>query len=388
MLLIFWLSLAFVAYVYIGYPMLIAVWAKVSTALRRPRPRASGFEPGVSIVIAARNEARRLPKRIANLLSLDYPADRRQIIVVSDGSTDDTMAVLEACDGVESIALPPCGKAAALNAGVARARHEIVVFADARQVFAPDALRELTAPFVDRSIGGVSGELVLDAESELFANRRGRGDRRHKPRPSGDRRRSISSTIADGVGAYWRYEKALRRMESAIDSTLGVTGAIYAVRRDLWSPLPADTLLDDVLAPMRIVLNGHRVVFNDRARAFDSAAADADGEARRKVRTLAGNFQLLALEPRLLLPWRNPVWLQYLSHKIARLFVPYALLAAFAANIALSPSSFYAIVLALQVAFYLLAGCGAWLELAARPKTVESASAAAGASAVTAREVA
>src|SRR5262249_21769972 len=131
-----------------------------------------------------------------------------------------------------------------------------------------------------------------------------------------ERRRTIQSTIADGVGLYWRYEKAIRRAESAVGSTLGATGAIYAMRRALWTPLPLDTILDDVLAPMRAVLAGYRVVFNDRARAFDRTAPDADAEARRKIRTLAGNYQILRLEPRLLLPWRNPVWFQYVSHKI------------------------------------------------------------------------
>src|SRR6185295_15514492 len=122
-------------------------------------------------------------------------------------------------------------------------------------------------------------------------------------------------------------------------SMLGATGAIYAMRRSLWRPLPADTILDDVLAPMRAVLAGYRVVFNDRARAFDRTAPDAQAESRRKVRTLAGNYQILWLEPQLLMPWRNPVWLQYASHKLGRLFVPYALLIILASSIALASRS-------------------------------------------------
>ena len=148
---------------------------------------------------------------------------------------------------------------------------------------------------------------------------------------------------------------------------LGATGAIYAMRRSLWRPLPADTILDDVLTPMRVVLAGYRVVFNERARAFDRAAADAEAEARRKVRTLAGNYQILALEPALLVPWRNPVWLQYVSHKLGRLAVPYALLATFSSSVILAGSHLlYALALAGQVLFYLLAGAGALLEFAAR----------------------
>jgi len=333
----------------------------------------------LSIVIAARNEAARLPARLDNLLSLDYPADRRQIIVVSDGSTDATLDVLARYQPlVDVVALPPGGKAVALNAGVARATGDIVVFADARQLFAPDALRELAAPFGDRSVGAVTGELLLDAESPC---RRTGSDRRTVVRRAGvrtdrsdrradDRRHALRSTIADGVGLYWKYEKQLRKLESTVASTLGATGAIYAVRRSLYEPLPADTILDDVLTPMRVVLGGSRVVFNERARAYDRAAADADTEARRKIRTLAGNYQILSLEPRLLLPWKNPVWFQYLSHKLGRLAVPYAMMAIFFSSIVLAavagPISFYGAALTGQVMFYLLAGVGAVLELVAR----------------------
>jgi cellulose synthase/poly-beta-1,6-N-acetylglucosamine synthase-like glycosyltransferase len=327
----------------------------------------------VSIVIAARNEGARLAARIENLLSLDYPKDSRQVIVVSDGSTDDTLDVLARYPhDVVPVPVPPSGKALALNAGVARATGDIIVFADARQVFAPDALRELTAPFADPRVGAVSGELLLDAESPC---RRAGGDRRTshpardvvERRTGLERRRTLRSTIADGVGLYWRYEKHLRRLESVVDSTLGVTGAIYAMRRRLYAPLPADTILDDVLTPMRVVLQGYRVVFNERAKAFDRAAADADAEARRKVRTLAGNYQIFALEPRLLLPWANRVWIQYVSHKVGRLAVPYALLVLFGASVALATSSVvYAAALAAQVLLFLMAGAGALFEMAGR----------------------
>ena len=390
MALVFWLSVAVVTYVYIGYPVLLRVWATLRRQPAIGHAQTSLREPlrGVSIVIAARNEGTRLASRIDNLLGLDYPAAKRQIIVVSDGSTDNTLEVLTPYRPiVEAIAVPSGGKALALNAGVALARHEIVVFADARQVFDANALRELTAPFRDRAVGAVTGELLLDAESPCRRTGRDRRafDRRTSRRASvsdrrsDQRRRTLQSTIADGVGLYWKYEKQLRRLESQIGSTLGATGAIYAIRRKLYRPLPADTVLDDVLTPMRVVLAGYRCVFNERARAFDRAAVDADAEARRKVRTLAGNYQILALEPRLLLPWTNPVWLQYLSHKVGRLAVPYAVLAALASSIVLtglgrvSLFSFYGAVLIGQVLFYLLAGVGALLELQARQRDERTA---------------
>jgi biofilm PGA synthesis N-glycosyltransferase PgaC len=331
----FWVSAAVIAYVYAGYPALLWLWARVHARPLAPAaPRQ--HRPAVSIVVAARNEGERLAARLDNLLQLDYPSARRQIIVVSDGSTDNTLAVLDRyLSAVDVIDVPAGGKALALNAGVRRAKHDVLVFADARQMFAADALIELTAPLRDPRIGAVTGELVLEGES----------------------------TIADGVGLYWRYEKQIRRHESAVGSMLGATGAIYAMRRSLWRPLPADTILDDVLAPMRAVLAGYRVVFNNRARAFDRPAPDAQAEARRKVRTLAGNYQILWLEPRLLLPWRNPVWLQYVSHKLGRLLVPYALLVLMAASMALADRSIvYAAALFVQCVFYLLAGYGAWLD--------------------------
>ena len=172
MALLFWISVAGVAYVFVGYPALLLVWAHLKprpvNSDRQSDPQSALRDPhyGVSIVIAARNEGRRLAARIENLLGLDWPAGRRQIIVASDGSTDDTLDVLARYRGfVDVVAVPPGGKALALNAGVARARFDIVVFADARQVFAPNALRELVAPFADRSVGAVTGELLLDAES-------------------------------------------------------------------------------------------------------------------------------------------------------------------------------------------------------------------------------
>ena len=377
MRLVFWLSALTVVYVYAGYPVLLACWARLRP---RPAPRTANAAddlPTVSIVIAARNEEARMAVRIENLLALDYPADRRQIIVVSDGSTDDTLRVLATFGtAVEAVSAPAGGKAAALNVGVARATGTILVFADARQMFAPDAVRELVAPFADPAVGGVTGELLLDCEASdvagrragterrrLWMDRRTREDRGAGRRLDVDRRGRIASTIADGVGLYWRYEKQLRRWESCVGSTLGATGAIYALRRELYRPLPTRTILDDVLTPMRAVLAGRRVVFSERAFAFDRAAVDTDAEQRRKVRTLAGNVQILGQEPRLLLPILNPVWLQYVSHKLGRLIVPYALLALFTASVALADrAAVYALVLFAECALYLLAGYGAWLE--------------------------
>lgn len=336
---LFWMSALLVGYVYVGYPLLIALLAR----FRRSR-RKDYFQPGtwpsISIIVAARNEGARLPGRIRNLLEAFYPGPR-EIIVVSDGSTDGTAdAIAPFGDDVRLIELQAGGKPRALNAGVAAARGDILVFADARQRFADDALRELIANFTDQTVGGASGQLVLDCEIGATA-----------------------STVGDGLGLYWKYEKWQRRNESRLRSTLGATGAIYALRRHLWEPLPPDTLLDDVLAPMRAVLAGYRIVFDERAIAFDRTAPDASVETRRKTRTLAGNYQILALEPRLLVPFLNPVWLQYVSHKFGRLLVPWALVGLFVSSAALAGSNaLFTVALVLQVCFYGLAAVGAWFE--------------------------
>src|ERR1051326_4209415 len=338
MIVLFWISAAIVAYVYLGYPCLIALWARAVDRRPRPEPFAADRWPAISIVIAARNEAARLAGRVHNLLAQEYPGPR-EIIVASDGSSDTTAAVLAPFgDAVRLLQLPPGGKPAALNAGVAASRGEILVFADARQRFAPGALMALVSNLSDPGVGGATGELVLDCEQ---------GD-------------ASDSAVGEGIGLYWTYEKWLRRMESRVWSTLGATGAIYALRRSCWSPLPATTLLDDVLAPMRAVLNGCRIVFEETAIAYDRASTDAAAESRRKTRTLAGNYQILFQEPRLLLPFANPVWVQYVSHKLGRLIVPWALIGLFVGSIALAATHpFVALVMALQGIFYGLALAGA-----------------------------
>jgi cellulose synthase/poly-beta-1,6-N-acetylglucosamine synthase-like glycosyltransferase len=359
MIVLFWISALIVGYVYVGYPGLLAAWARIAN--RRPRRLlfSRGAWPSISIIVAARNEAARLPGRVENLLAQDYPGPW-QIVVVSDGSTDDPRSALAPFDKIASgagrkihlIEVPAGGKPRALNAGVAAATGEILIFADARQRFAPGALTALVSNFADPSVGGATGELVLDCEQH-----------------------GVDTPVGDGIGLYWKYEKWLRRNESRVWSTLGATGAIYALRRRCWSPLPEATLLDDVLAPMRAVLDGCRIVFEEAAVAYDHASLDAATESRRKTRTLAANYQILAQEPRLLVPFVNPVWLQYVSHKVGRLIVPWALIGLFVSSVALVPNGWiYALALAAQVGFYGLAALGGWLE--ARNRQVAPAFAA------------
>jgi cellulose synthase/poly-beta-1,6-N-acetylglucosamine synthase-like glycosyltransferase len=231
------------------------------------------------------------------------------------------------------------GKAAALNRAVKQARGEIIVFADVRQTFAKSAIRELVANFADSTVGAVSGELLLMSGPE-------------------DRERDEASS---DVGLYWRYEKAIRSLESGVHSVPGATGAIYAIRRDLYRDIPEDTLLDDVLIPLQIVLGGKRAVFDPEAKAYDMVACCPLAEYGRKVRTLAGNYQLLVQAPQLLSPRQNPIFFQLVSHKVGRLLVPYALIALMITN-AFMLHGFYAVMFSLQAGWYVCAAAGHWIS--------------------------
>jgi cellulose synthase/poly-beta-1,6-N-acetylglucosamine synthase-like glycosyltransferase len=323
---VFYISLAVIVYAYVLYPLIIVVWARFFPRRIEKRYR----QVPVSVVIAARNEEANISARIENLLAQEYPHALLEVVVVSDGSTDRTaeLARLFANRGVTVIECSSAlGKAAALNIGVASASHGIVVFADARQRFSSNAVAELVSVFHDETVGAVSGELILVSGAD-------------------------AGEVHDGVGLYWRYEKLIRRSESAVASVVGATGSIYAVRKRLYTPLEPHTLLDDFLVPMRIVLAGYRVIFIRAARAFDLSSQTAKREFSRKVRTLAGNFQAVALEPRLLTA-ANPVLFQFVSHKLMRLVVPYCCLAAWVTS-ALLPGPLYAAAFALQTIFYCL----------------------------------
>ena len=329
---VFWSALTCIVYVYFGYPLLLMVWRKLG---RRPVQKHP-YEPTVSLLIVMHNESANVRAKLDNCLDLDYAKKKLQVIVSLDAPTDDTEALVrEYADAGVTVAYSQTrrGKAAAINNGMMIARGQIVVFADARQRFESNAIRELVANFADPSVGAVSGELILlDADGREAAN---------------------------AVGLYWRYEKAIRAMESEIHSVPGATGAIYAIRRDLFEPLPPNTVLDDVMIPMRIVLRGKRAVFDPKAWAYDRVTETPEIEYEKKLRTLTGNYELFAQMPRLLLPWRNPIFVQLVSHKAGRLIVPYCLGALLGANLFLL-HGFYVLFFAGQLAWYALAFAG-WL---------------------------
>jgi cellulose synthase/poly-beta-1,6-N-acetylglucosamine synthase-like glycosyltransferase len=329
---VFWTCALLLAYTYLGYPLLIWAWSSVR---RRPLGRRD-HEPTVTVVVVAQNEAARIHERIENLLSLDYPPGHLEVLLASDGSSDGTDEQARSYEGRDLRVFAfgmRRGKPAVLNELVPQAHGDIVVLADARQRFARGALRALVAAFADTSVGAVSGELFLTEDGG-------------------------GTTVEEGVGFYWRYEKSVRRNESRLDSTVGATGAIYAIRRELFEPIPEDTLLDDVLIPMKIARRGYRAVFEPAAQAHDRAAASAAEEFSRKVRTIAGNFQLFFRNPWLLDPRHNRLWFQTFSHKVLRLLTPVLLGVTLVANLLLRGSAFYVWTLVGQATFYAAAVSG------------------------------
>ena len=324
---VFWVSTILVVYAYLGYPALLSILSK----LKRKQVTSRPIEPTVSIVMAVRNEGSRLVSKLRNLADLDYPAEQIEVIVVSDGSTDDTNEVLAKSTGVRAIIRPTnSGKAAALNAAVPIATGDIVVFTDVRQEIEPAAMRALVSNFADNEVGCVSGELV-------FRGAAGKGE--------------------SGVSLYWRLEKAIRKLEAATGSVVGATGALYAARRSLVPVLPEGTLLDDVYIPMAVSRAGYRVVFEPTARAWDEEPQAGGHEFRRKVRTLAGNYQLVQIAP-WLLTGANPLRWRFVSHKLLRLAVPFFLVAMFLSSIALWNDNAYQAIAVLQGIFYLFAILG------------------------------
>lgn len=334
---IFWVSAALVGYVYFGFP---AALAAVAALYRRPVAKAPQT-PAVSLVIPAYDEESVIEEKLEACLALDYPEDKLEIVVASDGSKDRTVerAGRFASDPrVRILAFEQNrGKLAMLNDVLRQVEGEIVVFSDAATMPEREAIRELAANFADPRVGAVSGIYKI--------------------------RDKAGATLGKQEDFYWKYETFLKEREAALGSILGAHGALYAVRRSLY-PFPDATVInDDFVIPMRIVAQGYRAAYEPRAFAWEEAQ-DSSGFGRR-VRLMVGNFAQLAEMKGLL--WPPSKWLTlffFLSHKAARLAAPFAMLAAFAANLFLLESPFFQLTLLAQLAFYGLAAIGAlgWLR--------------------------
>ncbi len=320
------MAVFFCAYTYLIFPALLHLRASGKTI---PERETLADYPTVSVVIAAHNEQRHIQEKLDCLAQQDYPEGKIQIVVVSDGSNDNTVGVLESAQSAMpnleyTHYSPAAGKPSALNRAMTLATGEVLVFMDARQLVSNNAVKVLVERLNQANVGAVSGELVL---------------------ADGD---GIESS---NVGLYWRYERWIRMNESKLFSTTGATGALYAIRAADFTPHASDVLLDDFNTPVSILRSGLRTVLEPEARVFDVAEQHVSGEYKRKVRTLAGNFQSFTRFPWLFSPRKNPVFLQFISHKVFRLLVPYAMMVAFVSSM-IGQGWFLNSMFAAQLLFY------------------------------------
>jgi cellulose synthase/poly-beta-1,6-N-acetylglucosamine synthase-like glycosyltransferase len=339
---IFWASGFLVAYTYLLYPVLLFITSALVQVMRDWRYINSRHDrrrailsregvPTVTLIVPAHNEEQRLPDKIANIRALDYPADRLQVIFVSDGSTDDTNDILSAAkdENIQVLLLPDRkGKANALNEAVARANSDILIFSDAATLFAPNALRNLVRHFADPQVGVACGALQFQGTRE--------------------------SDQTEGI--YWKYECMLRLLESRLDINLQASGAIYAVRPECYTPLDPSVLLDDFVIPMRARSLGYRIVHDPEAVAIDFAAASVEGEFTRRVRLAVGSFRELRHFLGMRLDAATHV--AFFSHKVLRWVLPFSMIGLLASNWALWGTPFYEATLVAQLAFYTWAAGG------------------------------
>lgn len=321
--------MAILAWTYIGFPLAVIARARIT-----PRPAQNAdMTPSLSILIAAHNEVAVISDRLQNIGSTDYPRDRIEIIVASDGSDDgtsDVVAERAAQDpSIRLLKLPRAGKPAALNAAAAVARGELLVFTDANSQFAADALRVLVRAFADRSVGCVAGDQVYTHDGD------GTGER-----------------------GYWALDRWLKKAESTAGSAVSATGAIYAIRRHLYADIP-DGVTDDFAISTGVVLRGYRLIFAPGAVAYERVVAGHAEQYARRVRIATGGFHALALRRALLNPFRFGFYaIELLSHKLLRRLIGLPLVGLLAASITLRRRPPYAVAAATQSLFYSVALAG------------------------------
>ena len=304
MIYLFLFLLIFIFYIFIGYPLILSVLVKIKTLRGCRQAPCGNAEFSITAVMIVCNEDSYIVDKINNLLSLEYPKEKLNIIIVDDASTDQTVSLINGFNSDRLTLLKSkvrSGKASGINYAMEYVTSDLVMMLDARQAINFTSAKDLSSWFeADSSTGAVSGELQFKSEGQ--------------------------NNISEGMDGYWRYEKFIRKSESTIGSVPGVTGAIYMFKRSLYQTIPVDTILDDVLIPMNISKKGYWVGFDARAIALDLPSSDLTKEKMRKTRTIKGNYQLWLRNVSFTVPFYHPVWWQYLSHKVLRLLAPYAAL--------------------------------------------------------------
>lgn len=338
---IFWCAAGLAIYTYFGYPLLLFVSTTIVQGARdcrflfrrKTRRTATVTDeelPFVSLVIPAHNEEAAIAEKIENSLALDYPRERLEIIVASDGSDDRTNEIVESFAG-RGVVLAAYeqrrGKPSVINDSVERTKGDIIVLSDATTIIEQDAIRSIARHFDDPNVGAVNGELRFVAPGEGYR----------------------------GEGLYWRYEVMIKFMENRLGVVLGSSGALCAVRKSVYRPIPADCICDDFLITLNVMIDRYRAVYDPEAQSVEKTAASEDLESKRRERISAGNFQALAWTTRLLNPMRGWVALCYLSHKVFKWITWVFMLAALVANIPLVSERLYLVIMLFQAGFYVSA---------------------------------
>ncbi len=330
MKLMFWISTFMVLYTYAVYPITLLFIRKN----RKEAQAASDCEnfPMVSVLVCAHNEEKIIREKIGNLLALDYPKQKIEILIASDGSFDATDAIISEYreKGVKLVRMGTrCGKVNALNKTIPQAEGEIIVLSDANTIYKSDAVREIVRPFSNPVIGCVCGELIFQNDA--------------------------GNEVSNLEGVYWRYEQFMKVIEGANGALLGANGGIYAIRKKLFEPLPANTIVDDFVLPMKILEKRYKVVYEASAIAYEETSKKIIQEMERRIRIGAGDFQALLFTWRILNPLRGFPAFAYLSHKVIRWFAPFFMIFAFVSNMALLENGFYGTMFIIQCVFYGLA---------------------------------
>lgn len=331
---IFWVSLFIIFYTYTGYGILLYIIVKLVRLFKQKKVYKPDYMlPSVTIVVAAYNEAYCIEEKIKNTLALEYPSDKVNYIFITDGSTDETVSIVAKYQAIHLMHQSErAGKIVAVHRAMQEVKTEVVVFTDANTLLNKKALLNICRHFQDPTVGAVAGEKRVEIDD------------------SGD--------ATAGEGFYWKYESKLKAWDSELYSVVGAAGELFSVKTSLYTPVPADTLLDDFMISMLIAKNGYRIIYEPEAYATENSSANTKEELKRKIRIAAGGIQSFLRLTALLNPFRFPVLsFQYLSHRILRWTItPFLMLFCFFLNVYLVYTSQSNILLDLvligQVLFY------------------------------------